>query len=78
MKKISAFILAISFLIFIGGCSEKTTEKTTSEIQERNGLAYAINENEPFTGVHKAFYPNGQKKRESYYKDGKSNGLTLG
>ena len=70
MKKTSAVILAISFLV-VAGCSEKTTET----IQERNGLAYLPNETTPFTGTKIAAFPNGQKKSEINYKDGKPNGL---
>lgn len=83
MKKISAVILAISFFIMANGCSEKTTDK----IEEKNGLAYAPNETEPFTGQYKISYPNeqklviayrnGQKEAETNYKNGKRNGLGI-
>jgi antitoxin component YwqK of YwqJK toxin-antitoxin module len=81
MRKISVVILAISFLIMASGCSEKITDK----IEEKNGLAYAPNETEPFTGKYKISYPNeqelviayrnGQKEGETNYKNGKINGL---
>lgn len=63
MKKYRFLIgLTISFLIFL--CivkSGETSERITNVIQERNGLAYLPNEMEPFTGLHEAFYINGQK-----------------
>ena len=50
--------------------------KETTVIQERNGLTYIPNETTPFTGVYITTYPNGQKKIEGNYKDGKKEGLT--
>ncbi len=71
MKKTSAILLAISFLMLAGGCSEKTTET----IQERNGLYYVANETTPFTGTFETKFSNGQKETESNFKDGKLDGL---
>lgn len=31
-------------------------------IQDRNGVAYLPNQEQPFTGRYEAYYPNGQKK----------------
>ena len=70
MKEISAVALVIS-LIFTSGCSEKTT----TEIEQRNGLYYALNETKPFTGAYKKSYPNGQKELEGNLKGGQQIGL---
>ncbi|MEE3055454.1 MAG: toxin-antitoxin system YwqK family antitoxin, partial [Planctomycetota bacterium] len=42
-------------------------------LEERDGLDYF--EGKPFTGVAVQKYPNGQKKFEETYKDGKNHGL---
>ena len=68
MKKISAFILTISFLISMSGCSD-------TQIEERNGLFYKLNETEPFTGTYNGSYPSGKMASEENYKDGKREGL---
>ena len=51
----------------------QTTETTV--IQQRNGLTYIPNETTPFTGVYITTYPNGHKRSERNYKDGKLDGL---
>ena len=43
------------------------------ELEERDGLWYF--EEQPFTGDAVRKYPNGQKKRETTWKDGKGHGL---
>ena len=73
MKKISAVLLAVSFLLVETGCSKKTT----NEIQERNGISYAPNETVPFTGLYQTNYPSGQKQAEENYVEGKLNGLVI-
>lgn len=72
MKKTFTFILAIFFLMFAVGCSKKTT----NEIQERNGLIYQPNEEEPFTGTYKINYSDGASE-EINYSDGKLDGLKI-
>ena len=42
--------------------------------QIRNGLVYLPNETKPFTGGFVGWYPNGQKKEEVNYIDGKEDG----
>jgi antitoxin component YwqK of YwqJK toxin-antitoxin module len=71
MKKISAFILAIAFLVIAGECLARTTSVT----EESDGLTYIPNETTPFTGTVETKFPNGQKKTEAIYVDGKLNGL---
>ena len=45
-----------------------------SKIQIRDGIAYCINEDKPFTGAFIEIYENGQKKSEGNFKDGEFDG----
>lgn len=45
------------------------------KLRSRSGLAYVVNEEEPYTGVIYEAYENGQLKREVPYKDGKEEGV---
>ena len=79
-KKIKALltILLIGGLIaglrfFEESIYEETICKET-EGQERNGLVYLPNQEEPFTGKNLCKYENGQNKAEGNYKDGKEEG----
>jgi len=80
IKKIIFMIVA---LIVITGCDSNNLlekiglkEKITNVIQERNGIAYLPNEEEPFTGKYEVFYLEGHKKRVITYKNGKREGIT--
>ena len=44
-------------------------------LQDRGGLRYLPNQKKPFTGVAVEKYPNGQKRMENTFKDGKRHGL---
>ena len=59
----------------LSGCGsvEETICKET-EGQNRNGLVYLPNQEEPFTGKNLCKYENGQKKVEGKLKDGKEDG----
>jgi antitoxin component YwqK of YwqJK toxin-antitoxin module len=48
---------------------------TSDKIEERNGVFYEVNQEAPFTGVIRDFYPNGQKRTERNYKDGLKHGV---
>ena len=65
-------ILILISLLFLTGCME---EKEVSSLQDRGGIKYEINQEEPFTGKYVKYYDNGQKKVEKHYKDGKLDGL---
>ena len=52
-------------------------ERVTNVKQERNGITYLPNEEEPFTGKYEIFYSGGQKKVEGSYKYGKLEGLFI-
>ncbi|MDO9214188.1 MAG: hypothetical protein Q8Q54_08100 [Methylococcales bacterium] len=80
MKKI---IYVCIFVFIISGCGSesgvlKDTElkgRTTTNLDYRNEIAFAPNENVPYTGKLEKYYSNGKKQVESNYKDGKLNGL---
>jgi antitoxin component YwqK of YwqJK toxin-antitoxin module len=60
-----------------GGFFYNGDEVVTAAIQERNGISYIPNSNEPFTGKYVLPpYKNGQKQGEVSFKDGKQDGLT--
>ena len=64
------FICIVSSLL--SGCG--FFEETACTVQDRNGLIYLPNQEEPFTGKNLCKYENGQKKIEGNYKDGKKDG----
>ena len=80
MKKLT-ILLFITLALLIQGCgsSEETIDWTPieetickeTEGQERNGLVYLPNQEEPFTGNNLCKHKNGQKKSEGKIKDGK-------
>ena len=79
VKKLT-ILLFITLTLLIQGCGffeetiiEETICKET-EGQERNGLVYLPNQEEPFTGKNLCKYDNGQKKVEGRIKDGKKEG----
>jgi len=58
--------------LMLTGCFEREVDAVVS----RNGVTYAINEDNPYTGKLIIYWDkNGQKQTESNYKDGKKNGL---
>ena len=75
MKKIITFLFAVS-LSLLGAEDDQVAIKS---LQKRgvahNQLYYLPNQNMPFTGKAVAKWPNGQKKTEINYKDGKRDGL---
>ena len=67
----------ITLLLFLLiGCSKESVE--LSKLQDRGGLYYKINSEEPYSGTSFELYDNGQKKSEGTYKDGKEDGLWTG
>jgi antitoxin component YwqK of YwqJK toxin-antitoxin module len=72
------FVMCLAVLI---GC-EKTieTEKKVIDfdrLQERQGIFYAVNATEPYTGAVIDLYQNGQKMYERNYVGGTRQGLTI-
>jgi antitoxin component YwqK of YwqJK toxin-antitoxin module len=68
MKKI-VFLFTILLII---SCSEK--EVKLKSLVERNGLAYAINDDEPYSGIAFDKFSNEQFRIKGKYKDGKKTG----
>lgn len=60
-------------LLALAACSHP--EILASELVERNGIAYQVDSNEPFTGSSVKFHENGRLKNRANYKDGKKEGL---
>ena len=67
MKK-SVIIIIIIMLSLLVGCSQREVE--ASELQNRNGIYYVVNEEEPFTGKYVNHYDNGQVKVDGGFKEG--------
>jgi antitoxin component YwqK of YwqJK toxin-antitoxin module len=76
MKKLTIllFSILISFSSYgLFGLFDKTVCVET-DTQERNGLVYLPNQQEPFTGKNLCKYENGQIELEGKVKDGKLDG----
>lgn len=54
-----------------------TERVVTDELQIRNDIVFLAGENVPFTGRRDESYPNGQKKSEVHWKDGKLSGVSI-
>lgn len=65
-----AILLAV---LAMAGCGEKKVVDV-SKLIERDGLKFEINSEKPFTGRTIEYFPNGQKKYEGEYRDGKPEG----
>ena len=72
-------ILCVAAVVVLAGAEKKDAPKVVTEapkvvvdedqLERRDGLWYF--EEKPFTGVVAEKYPNGQKKLEGTFKDGK-------
>ena len=58
---------SLLILLFISSCSVEVNE---DQIVERNGIAYEVNSEQPFTGTVTSFHKNGQQEMKRMYKDG--------
>ena len=67
------FVCIVSSLLSGCGFFEETICKET-EGQERNGLVYLPNQQEPFTGNNLCKYEDGQIESVENFKDGKEDG----
>ena len=65
-------VLVAGLLLLV---SSGSGAKTVTYLQERNGLKYEVNQEEPFTGKFVEYWGNGQKKTEEHYRNGKWDGL---
>ena len=66
-------VAIVSALLSGCGLVEETICRE-KEGQDRNGLVYLPNQQEPFTGKNLCKYENGQFKVEGHYKDGEQDG----
>jgi hypothetical protein len=73
MKRV--FLICVLLFILPTLSFSKDKEIDASKLQNRNGIAYEINQEEPYTGKVVEFYKNGQKKYEVNFKNGHQNGL---
>ena len=72
MKRKLALILII--ILNVISCSETKKEDSQKHV-EKDGVLYEANSNEPFTGIDKTYYENGQLKFEAKFQNGKPNGV---
>ena len=70
MKKLLTLLLTL--FLFSSVYSEV---RVVDNVEHRDGIAYAIGENKPFSGRKIWKYGNDQKGRETYYVDGKKEGI---
>ena len=73
LRSLDYLILIFLTLLFIS-C---TKEIDKSKLQIRNGIAYELGSEEPYTGKVVKWNDNGQKIEENTYKDGKKDGPYL-
>jgi len=62
-------------LLLIVGCSK---EIDIDKLQDRGGLKYEINSEEPFSGSVYKEYDSGEKEFKGYFKNGKPDGVWNG
>lgn len=67
-KTFFSVLLIDTVLFVLAGCSQ---EFPSEKINIRNGIAYKVNSDTPFSGVVVEKYKNGQIAYKTNYKDGK-------
>ena len=76
LKRIVCLMCCLFASTMFAGCEGTIFEETIcKEGQERNGLVYLPNQQEPFTGKKLCKYENGQNRVEGKYKDGLLDGI---
>jgi antitoxin component YwqK of YwqJK toxin-antitoxin module len=73
---VRGFVLSASLLL-LAGCQEPPTQEPrvyNSELFEREGVFYAANEHEPFSGTRLLYYESGALRLEAHYQDGLAKG----
>jgi len=73
MRKLLAIIMFCFLLVAIG--YGEVRREPISKMQIRENLAYIDNEQNPYTGVIFAHYPNDQLKSEETFRVGKQDGI---
>ncbi len=72
--RIYVLCIALFLMLPLAACGDDG-ETVTREVQFRDGMAYLPGDNEPFTGKHMIYYPNGHKKTETTYFYGRQFGI---
>jgi len=72
MKNIFYIVCMVLLVLFLVSSIEA---REVSQLEERNGLTYEPNKEEPYTGKFVTYYENGQMEQEGNYKDGELEGL---
>jgi len=62
-------------LIFIFFCFPAYSQETNQDITFKNGIAYTDGGNNLFSGEYIEYFPGGNIKSKTLYKNGKENGL---
>ena len=73
MRQHTVLFISFVFLFGLTSCSTET-EVLETALLERQGLAYQVNSDTPFTGLVVSYYDNGQYEYKKNYKDGKEHG----
>jgi len=73
-KSRTLLILIIIFSVVGASWGERVVDKDSVKLIDHNGLVYEEGSDTPFTGKIVAHWPNGQKKSEIEYVDGKRQG----
>ena len=75
--KFSPITIALFAIVLLAAHSNGAdTAKSVdeSQLRERDGILYQVNDLNPYTGTVTAFYESGQKHTEANYIDGKEQG----
>ena len=92
MKNLPLFAVLVSLPLLLGGCEEKDTVEPIVKVkpelegvnldklefrEESEGIVYLRGSDAPYTGKAYELYPDGQKKQEGNFKNGKRDGLIV-
>ena len=75
MQRILGF-LVVGFALFVAGCGQETVN--LDQLIERDGVAYKIDSDQPFTGTAIQTDKNGKKKLDGKFKTARRSGNGLG
>ncbi len=67
-----AFYLLVFVGIILAGCSSKSSEMTISQLEERDGVYYLIETNQPYTGKIVSRHLNGEVNTIMHIENGAS------
>ena len=75
MNPVPLFLIIVTLPLLLGGCGEKIVN--VEELEERESIWYLKDSETPYSGKVYALHPNGQKKKEGNFKEGKTDGLLV-